>query len=212
MEYIQDNPIPSASPPWGGQPYCNPFSKWENSSVCTWGIKIQLSRCEVHMHSMIPTRTPSYCPCRLLSVSRLHNLRKVRRGLHNKVSSEKWAEIGKYATEYKVISATADILHISDALETNNWTNDNTNDKTVNLQILMALNTLVATCHHEYGLASRARPHFMCKASCSWNWNLDKIPHQRTGVFTWTYYSLHVYKCVVEQWKSFTNCLHLYLG
>ena len=113
MEYIQDNPIPSASPPWGGQPYCNPFSKWENSSVCTWGIKIQLSRCEVHMHSMIPTRTPSYCPCRLLSVSRLHNLRKVKRGLHNKVSSEKRAEIGKYATEYKVISATADILHIS---------------------------------------------------------------------------------------------------
>jgi len=66
------------------------------------------------MHSMIPTRTPCYCPCCHLSVSRQYNLRKVRRGLHNRVSSEKRAEIGKYAI-YQVQGyfAAADILRVS---------------------------------------------------------------------------------------------------
>ena len=51
----------------------------------------------------------------LLSVppTRLHNLRKAGRGPHSKLSSEKRAEIGKYATEYRAVSAAADIRNIS---------------------------------------------------------------------------------------------------
>ena len=43
----------------------------------------------------------------------MHNLRKVGRNPHNKLSSKKRARIGKYATEYGVVSAAADIPHIS---------------------------------------------------------------------------------------------------
>ena len=45
----------------------------------------------------------------LVSVSRLHTLRKVEKGLHNKIKSEKRPEVGKYTTKYWVVSTVADI-------------------------------------------------------------------------------------------------------